>query len=204
MKRSDLDKMLRSARLPGRPDEYWHHFPGRVTAKINQQSRSQPEMRPCFTPARNRTRFAAWGLGLATACVVIGLAIEFWPGRGSRATTSQLAEAKKYFHELAVLFPNQIQAIVFDQDGPHLILADKADVPDSPAIYVKICGPGDCRSFVTFSGQQIRANGERYEVLASPEGQVMLVGKQGVWSGAQPADSSQGLHIEARQLDAAL
>ena len=114
---------------------------------------------------------------------------------------SQLAEARKYFHELEALFPNQLQAIVFDQQGTHLVLAPEPNLPASPPLYLKICGPKGCQRFVTFSGQQIRVNGDVCDVLADRQGNVLVVGQETLWADAKAAVRSGPYQIEARALE---
>jgi hypothetical protein len=105
-------------------------------------------------------------------------------------------EAQKYFHEIEGLFPNQLQAIVLDQTGARLVLSPAADVPRSPPLYLRICGPDGCQRFVTFSGQQIRVNGEACEVLVDRRGRVLLVGRDTVWSGSDPSGKTGPYRIE--------
>jgi hypothetical protein len=83
-----------------------------------------------------------------------------------------------------------------------MVLADRPNVPASPPVYVKICGPKGCQRFVTFSGQQIRVNGDVFEVLVDRQGDVLLVGAQWVWSSSEPAVKSSRYRIEARPLPA--
>jgi hypothetical protein len=130
--------------------------------------------------------------------------VGFWRGKESGLNTQQLAEARKYYHEIEGLFPNQVKAIVFDQKGAHLVLSESPNVPNSPPLLVKICGPEGCKGFITFSGQNIQANGETYQVLATTDGQVMLVGKTSVWAGNDTANLAQSLKIEAKPLEASL
>jgi hypothetical protein len=100
------------------------------------------------------------------------------------------------------LFPNQLQALVLDAAGAHLVLAEQADVPASPPLYVKITGPKGAQRFVTFSGQRIRVNGDSFEVLVGRQGEVLLVGKQSVWSSSEPGVKAGPYRIEARPLPA--
>jgi hypothetical protein len=95
------------------------------------------------------------------------------------------------------MFPNQVQAIVFDKNGPRLVLADHANVPRSTPYYLKICATSGCEELVTFSGQQVQFNGEKYEVLADGKGQIILLGKSRVL--AETA-SSGPVRVEARPI----
>lgn len=74
------------------------------------------------------------------------------------------------------MFPHQVQAIVADERGVQVLLADKADVPDSPPLFVQACGRKTCRWFITFSGQQVNVNGETWDVFVNRQNQVIVAG----------------------------
>ena len=143
----------------------------------------------------------AYALGMAAVCVAFGFLLGFWRGQRFWAYDPQLAEAQKYFREIESLFPHQLQAIVLDQQGAHLVLAQEANLPVSPPLYLKICGPKGCQRFVTFSGQQIRVNGDVCDVLADHQGNVLVVGRQFLWAGSQASAGSGPYQIEARPLE---
>lgn len=192
----ELDQLLKSARIPGRADDYWRGFPKKVTAKLHWL--------PARAEAHHRHKTSTrliWSLGLATLLVGMALYIEYRPDRPSVRADNQLAAARKCYQEMEALFPNQVEGIVFDEQGPRMIIADRPNVPNSTPFYLKICGPGGCKSFVTFSGQQVQYRGENCEVLADGRDGVLLVGKHQVWSSA---DSGDAIRIEARPLEAAL
>ena len=207
MNNVELERVLRSASVPERAGEYWERFPGQVTAEIHrgeavaQVSKSAPA-----TPGR-RSWLAlvlsqpTLALGAAAACLLLG----FFLGTRTAWHTStdpQFTEARKCFNEIAPLFPNQVQTIVFDAAGAHLVLSEQADVPASPPLYVKITGPKGEQRFVTFSGQRIRVNGDSFDVLVDRQGEVLLVGKQSVWSSSDPGVKAGPYRIEARPLPA--
>lgn len=217
MKDAELNEFLRQATVPERGADYWGKFPGRVTAELEWR-RNMPdaersgEARICAVTDVNQawswertlrsfcTKPAvAVGIGVCLALVfVLGL----WKGHSSADTDPRLATVQKYFHEVEGLFPNQLQAIVFDRQGTHLVLAADANLPVSPPLYLKICGPKGCQAFVTFSGQQIRVNGDVFDVLTDGQGNVLLVGREVVWSSAQAVAKAGRYTIEARPLQA--
>lgn len=230
MKNSELDEILKGAAVPERTAEYWQQFPRQVMAQLQEREAEARVAKPA-TARRLRARgiasqpgslaagdtagldtcAAGWwrvgrgpafAIGLAAVCIVFGFALGFWKGRLSPATDPQLAEIQKCFREIQSLFPNQLQAIVFDQQGARLVLAEKADVPASPPLYIRVSGPKGCQRFVTFSGQQIQINGDVLDVLVDRRGDVLLVGAQWVWSSSQPAAPASGYRIEARPLSA--
>jgi hypothetical protein len=145
----------------------------------------------------------ALALGVATLCLALGFVLSLWKGQRSPAGDPQLATARKYFQEIEALFPNQLQAIVFDEQGTHLVLAREPNLPASPPLYLRICGPKGCQRFVTFSGQQILINGDICDVLTDGRGGVLLVGRQLVWSSDQARAGSGPYRIEAKPLEAA-
>jgi hypothetical protein len=191
MKDNELWELLKSAKTPERPEGYWRDFPVQVTSKLHRQQSSVPQRR--MKPA------LVWGLALGTACVVIGLMFGRQGTRteGSKGASAELAEARKCYREFEGMFPNQLQAIVFDRQGPRMVLADGAVVPDSTPFYLRVCGSAGCQGFVTFSGQEIQVGGELCEVLADGQGGVMLVGNGHVWSAG---DSTSAVRVEARPL----
>lgn len=215
MNDQDLNRILKSAPVPERSEPYWEQFPRRVLARLRRPpqpradrlrsflSQSSAGAMPGFwrALAGDLLHQPALGLGLLALCVALGFGIGFWRGRQTTATERlQLAEAEKCFREVAALFPNQLQALVFDEQGPRLVLSDKPTVPASPPIYVKISGPRGCERVVTFSGQQIRMDGEIFDVLVDRQGTVIVVGAQWAWSSSAPAAKSGRYRIEARPL----
>jgi hypothetical protein len=201
MNDKELEELLKSARTPERSGSYWEEFPGRVTAKLHWQ-RTDSESRPSVRPGRGLA--LRWGFGLAAACLVFAFWLGFWRGKEAGLTAGQLADARKYYHEIEGLFPNQVKAIVFDQKGAHLVLAENSEIPSSPPLFIRICGPKGCEKYITFSGQKIHFGAEDYEVLATPRGEVMLIGANSAWTGAATANVPGSLRIEARPLEAVL
>jgi hypothetical protein len=209
MNNSELKDCLKSAPVPQRSAEYWEEFPKRVMfevqrrgAAVRQSGATTPAVtnaNPWWSPLLSR---AALSAGLALACMVLAFFLGVRHGRHSATSERQLAEAQKCFREIESLFPNQVQALVFDEQGMHLVLAERADVPASPPLYVKIVGPKGAYRFVTFSGQRIRVNGDSFEVLVDRQGGVLLVGQQSVWSSSEPGEQTRPYRIEARPLPA--
>ncbi len=175
-------------------------FPKRVTVKLHwEEQRTGASMQSPW--ARDRLLALAWKFAAVALLLVIALVVKLQLSSsehsGTPAGDDQLADVRKCYKELEDLFPHQLSAIVFDQHGPHLLLAPKPDVSSEAPLYVKICGPEGCESYVTFSGQQVPVNGENCEVLSNGNGQVMLVGNHGVWTSE---DTDAKVHFEARML----
>jgi len=163
---------------------------------------SQPQTQPFWL--RYRFRFATVGLGLAISGLLLVFVLGSREERQLSITEPQLAAARKYFQEIETLFPGQVQAIVFDQQGSHLVLAERSNVPTSSPLYLRICGPKGCQNYVTFSGQQIRLNGETCEVLLDHHGNVLLVGQRWIFSTAQASAKDARYQVAARPLEMTL
>jgi hypothetical protein len=196
MKPSELAELLKSSRVPERSTEYWDDFPGRVTIRLRREDRGARQPKPWVR--RPALRIAALGVCLVAVCLLFRVAMQFAHNRDSEISAAQMDEAKHYYHELETLFPNQLRAIVFDQKGPHLLLSNEPDVPRSPALFLKICGPKGCETLVTFSGQSIKINGEQMEVLADAQGKVIVMGNNRVWAGG---NDSGPIHIQSKALE---
>src|ERR1051325_8398145 len=121
-----LDELLKSLRVPERSPGYWERFPKRVVAQLRDRSN-------VAAGEKRSLPFLAWGIGLATACLAVGLTVGLWLGGRNTGGNgpAQLAENRKLFQEVAAMFPNRIQSIVVDANGVHLNLSDEANVPSS-------------------------------------------------------------------------
>jgi hypothetical protein len=216
VKDTELNEILKRSTVPEREAGYWERFPSGVIAELARRRQNalvakQDALARALAESGLRRPWAlmfpllgirpAFAAGLAAVCLALGFFLGFRKGHGSPGNELQLAEVRKYFHEIAALFPNQLQAIVFDQQGAHLVLAGEPNLPASPPLYLKICGPQGCQSFVTFSGQQIRVNGDVCDVLADGRGGVLVVGKSRVWSGSGSAGAVAGYRVKAIPLE---
>jgi hypothetical protein len=196
MNDSELDKKLKAAREPAFDAHYNETFPQTVLANLRS---SLPKRSPAPRPWLPRL---AWGLATA-ACVVLAFSLGHWRGHmeATAAPASLLADSK-LIHETMSMFPNQVRAIVQDEHGIRLVLADQPDVPNSTPLYVKICDGKNCSSLVTFSGQEIQIGGQNITVLSDASGGIILEGNHFAWSSTQRNYASTGLKIEARSLPA--
>lgn len=217
----DLDRLLKTAQVPERAADYWEEFPVGVIRALRQREDVKQSRRQRFAPFRP---VLALGAGLAVVCLAICLGIGFWKGsRGAGARTASIghspdqdqspleggsvvgvAEAQKLYREIIQLFPNQVREIIFDQNGPHLLLADRADVPSFSPLFVRICGPKECQHIVTFSGQQIRINGETVDVLVGPKDEIILAGAAALWSSTRAESRLGSYQIQAEPLETRL
>lgn len=197
MNNAELEKLLKAAAVPKGSPDYWEQFPRRITAALHWRAQ-RPTAHDIETARLPGFGVAAWGVGLATACVILGLAFGLWRKRETGITPAQLAVAQKCYYEIDALFPNQLQTIIFGEQGPRVVLADKPNLPNATPIYVCVGGARGCQRFITFSGQQIRLNGETCDVLLNAAGNVLLVGRRLVWSNEWPMSGAGGYRIAAR------
>jgi hypothetical protein len=195
---TDLEKALQKAKVPEPRPGFWDELPGNVQRAIDRGEAADRRKEAVAAPGifELLLRKAAVPLAFAVICVMIG----FRWGANSRkpeVQPSELAEARACWREVAALFPNQLEAIVFDQQGSSVVLSDKANQPSSPPIYLKLCDDTGCKRFITFSGQQIKVNGESFEVLVGRDGEVLLVGDAKVWNSSNRASNLGGYKVVA-------
>lgn len=193
MNDSELEKILMSAGAPERDPGFWEEFPRLITGSIHQQAHRVATL---GNPPRHRWAGLVWGLSVGTACLLLGFALGNW--RGAKPANA-LLQNQKLVREVLTMFPNQVQAIVQDENGLSLSLADEPNVPVSTPLWIKICDGKRCRSVVTFSGQAMQIAGQRVEVLADARGGVMLLGDHFFWS-SREAVLKNRLRIDAQPL----
>ena len=201
MNNSQLNDYLRTVPIPEQPQDYWDELPLRVMVEIERRGKESFRLSPAAQPwwaavYANPLLSAA----VAVTCLLLAFVLGNWHGGDSPVRERQLAEAQKCFREIGSLFPNQVQALIFDAQGVHLVLAENAEVPTSTPLYITISDPSGVHRFVTFSGQRIGVNGDTFEVLVDCQGDVLVLGEQWVWSSSMPDEKSGQYRIAARSL----
>lgn len=204
MKETQLDELLRAGPVPERDPEYWEQFPHAVTARLRHNDRERlaaaREMQSRVPLPWLRFRRAALGVGLACACLLLGLFICPWkPGR-DLAEERRRAVLQRCFRETSALFPRQLRALVADSDGFGLVLAEQANLPTDVPIYVRVTSREKSQSAITFSGQQITLAGRKWEILLDARGNIIVIGENSVWSNSKPTLPDPSVRIEARRL----
>jgi hypothetical protein len=184
-----FDDLLKSACAPQRSPGYWENFPKRVTARLSEGIRIE-------ATASGRSR-QLWAWGLAGACALLIVGLGLWIKTQADAASPNYA---KLYREIESMFPNQVRAIVLENGGATLELSDTPDIPSSPPLRVDVCRDQQCRTYITLSGQQIRVNGEGWDVLSDGVGHVLVVGPSVVWTSAEPTRRAGAFHIEAQPL----
>lgn len=188
MNDAELNEKLKAAQGPALDADYVADFPRQVLAGLRSGPQGQR------APARSWWPRLGWGAA-ATACLLAAFAAGH--GFGRRPAGLDVLANAKVVQEALALFPNRVRAIVHDQRGLNLVLADRADVPVSPPIYVRLCEGGHCASAVTFSGQEIELGGQKIGVLSDGSGGIILDGGTFVWSSHETGASRNGRQIEA-------
>lgn len=198
MNDSELDKLLKAAPVPEKAPEFWEAMPRRISAKVHWRQRRSENVNLPSRPWGG----GIWGWGLAGAAVLVlaGFLLGNWHGN-KQVTT--LLQNEKLLREVLATFPNQVQAIIQDENGLHLTLAEEANVPQSQPLWIKVREGKTCRSIITFSGQQVQINGKPVEALTDAHGGVMLVGQHFFWSDREGCVGEQ-MQIKAQQLNRVL
>jgi len=198
MNDAELEKLLKATPVPERAPEFWERLPQRINAKLHWQQRRSENVN---LPSRPRGGVVwGWGFAGAAVLVLVGFLLGNWHGA---TQVTALLQNEKLLREVLVTFPNQVQAIIQDEKGLHLSLAEEANVLQAQPLWIKVCSRGTCRSIITFSGQMVQIDGQQVEVLADARGGVMLVGQHFFWASEQK--SSAGVfHIKAQPLTGVL
>lgn len=189
----ELDRLLEALDVPPRGDSYWREFPRRVTRGLRRERVGQRRWTEGW-PAR-------WSWAAIPVCLalILAVALNF---RSTEPKSSPLMRNEVLIRELIAMFPNQLRAILDDEQGLRLVLSEQPDVPSSTPLWVKLCRGSRCWSVVTFSGQEIPVDGEPVMVLADARGGVLLMGERFAWTSHDPLPAPDGLRIEAAQLEA--
>ncbi len=187
---SDLGRLLKRAQLPELSAAYWEEFVGRATRSSRRPEAAGAKVAPNWVP-----RLA---LGLTLIAVGVVLVIAFGRQRASLGNEALLQNASLVQQTMA-MFPHRLRAIVIDEHGMKLLLSEDADVPSSPPLWVRYCDGRRCVSFVTFSGQEVVVGGQRITALADPRGEIVLIGKNFVWTRGMEQASGR-VEIEAKEL----
>lgn len=194
MNDSELNEILRAAKVPERPLDFWSEFPGRVSARLKRTEHAPARPRAAAFP-----KFA-WALAGVGACLLVGFYVGHWRGRTEAMAEQGLLQNEKIIREMLTLFPNRVRAIVQNEHGLNLVLSDKADVSLSTPIWVRVCDGKHCTAIVTFSGQDVQLGRQEITVLADPGGKIIVAGDNFLWSNGKALLAGENLKIEAKSL----
>jgi hypothetical protein len=190
MRQPDIARLVQGARIPGRPDEYWGAFPGRIIGRLKAEAKAPPLRRP-------------WRVGgvaaLAAACgLLLGFALwhRSFPPDDMEASLRDGRALRKFMAQ----FPGRLRAIVQDGSGLHTQLSDASGLSTSEPVWLEILDGSGRRVIVTFSGQLVRCGDRNVMVLSDVGGQVMLVGDGFFWSRQASAGLAEGVRIRAERI----
>lgn len=190
MNNEELDHLLRdSVKPPVRGEDYWSHFPETVRARIQALPRGRAET-STFVPVPSGSSLLQQlsRLKLPLAATLILLLTSFKVGHRFGKETppaiqnEELHEARAILKELSEFFPGQLIAVSLNGTSTELVLSPAPNLPASTPVLIHLCtNPNNsCRRFITFSGRQIEVDGERYDVLLTAQGDVLVVGERGL------------------------
>jgi hypothetical protein len=198
MNDSELDSLLKKARMPRPPEEFWEDLPRQMVWRLNRPPEENPR------PGRTWHPRLAWRLA-AAVCIIAAFAIGHWRGKTeAESASNDILGNMKFVGETLAMFPNQVRAIVHDDRGLNLVLSDNEKIPPSSPLYIRICDGDKCSSFVTFSGQEIQVAGQKLTVLSDAHGGIILEGHQFVWSSNERKLVENHLKIEAKTLSSTM
>ena len=201
---AELEKLMKQAQAPSWEPGYWEEFPIKVVKRLKDKSAARDHVEKELINVqalwRDMLRMRL-GITLGAAALVLVFTLVVWRAREAPPSRAQSQAMLKYVSELETLFPNQLRALIIDQNGPRVELSEKGNLPRSTPIYLRICKGRDCEKVITFSGQEISIHGEKCEVLADVSGKILLMGERSVWSSAQPDLIRWPYRIEAWPLE---
>jgi hypothetical protein len=189
----ELDQKLKAARTPALEPDYADDLPRLVFAQLRSTSERQPADTFSFTRL-------VWGGGAAFLYLLVGLMMVHSWRKSETASFSDLMQNTTLIRETLAMFPNQVRAIMQDEHGINVILADQPNVPGSAPLYVRISDGKSWSSFVTFSGQDIQISGQNITVLSDVGGGIILEGNHFLWSKSFNTQMYKGLNIRAKSL----
>lgn len=195
----ELDRLLKSIRVPSRPDDYWNTFPEKVADR----------MKTAGTPHATRTgrkqthALERWILGFSTP---VAAAIVFMLFLASHRETerreNQLELLRESYRQILSLFPQQLDAIVFAENDAEVLISEAPAPSRSEPVYVRFCPPaGRCVTAVSFSGTLLKIFGREFEILENGAGEIFVVAKEGVWGPGQAPASGDHWRIEGGRLE---
>lgn len=116
MKNFDLEKQMKSLRVPEREEEYWETFSKNVMRSAQRRAAEQPA-RNAFVP-----RFA-WSFGLATACLFAGffLTKAGLPQKFSHTIAHRTVQIR---HDMTQIHAG-LNRLMQDEHGLHRLVEDQ-------------------------------------------------------------------------------
>ena len=209
MNDSELNELLRRARMPERRAQKWKELTDETMRQVARSTIAAAPLRHqsglgalvrtlCFAHRR-----WIWTGGFTTACLLVGLFIGYWHARYAQER-SEIAEARKLFVELNAMFPSQLEAIVINGGTPKLVLSEKPSPNKGAPLFVRVCKAKRCEMIITFSGERVSVNGQNCDVFVNAEGRIIVAGEHFVWTSGEEKLRNSGYQIEAAPLTGTL
>lgn len=198
-----LDQLLKTVQVPTESPDFCEALPKDVLRGL-QRSLSRPRETvtlPNWFAGASHPRLAFAGLWAAAAIMLLLALWSHQPGTSPGITDQQLAEARKYYSELAGLFPSQLRGVVLGRNSTTLLLAEQPNVAQEEAVLVQVASPNSRTRVVVLNGQDFSFEGKRYEVLLDHQGGVLVVGPDCAWSSRETRPQPRALQIAARSLN---
>lgn len=197
-----LDGTLARWKLPPQPAEEADAFAENVARAIRRPASPSAERRVVGWPL--------WGWSLAMGCAVVALmTFVLLPTRppGEVSVDDQppvvpATDAFAIWQGVKQLFPGRLAVLELQNGETSLAVSEFASAADAAPLLVRLCRAGECRSFVTVSGQEISAFGVRFEVIEGADGGIIVASDRVAWSSHALPDISGEISINARMLEA--
>lgn len=116
MKRFDLNKELKSARVPERGEEYWENFPRRVTSELQREA-------PQAAVPSAWMHVMAWGGGVAFACLALSLTLGF--STAPKVISCAMYHNKQEIRMTLTQFSERVETFMQNEHGMQWLLADQ-------------------------------------------------------------------------------
>jgi hypothetical protein len=182
----ELKSLAQASAEPVRPDSHWEEFPTHVVAVLRAGAR------PASAPGHLKLVIA---LAAAATCgLLAGFAL--WHGNAAKAGTFESLRDGQMLRAQLTLYAGRLEAIVHDRSGLRTRLAKDPSVATADPVCVEICDGEERQVVVTFSGQTIQL-ADRTVMVLSDGDQVILTGRDFLWTPGSVAGAAKRLQIRA-------
>ena len=182
----ELKSLAQASAEPARPDSHWEEFPGRIVTKL------RAGVRPTAAPGHLKLAIA---LAAAATCgLMAGFAL--WHSNAAKAGTFESLRDGQMLRAQLTLYAGRLEAIVHDRSGLRTQLAKDPSVATADPVCVEIRDGDERQVVVTFSGQTIQI-ADRTVMVLSDGGQVILTGRDFLWTPSSAAGGARRLQIRA-------
>ena len=110
----ELEAKLRSAPVPGRPDEYWDDFPARVRVQLRRRSSESAPRRTWRTPL-------VWAGDFALTMALVFICLQYHP---IQAASTAINKHEQRLHLQLAQLDAGLHRLMLNTDGMGYLLAD--------------------------------------------------------------------------------